>query len=246
MASGVKRRLDQDTKKCCKIVKGKHIRFRTWYGSFFDFSILWYFFGRLVPLCHNRCKSTWLTFRDSIPGLMLLTMPMKAFPSRQLLPKSRTSMPNLSVTCEGSGNKVCSFVQRKLIDRAGRPNVRPCITGQDCASCKQLEVHGQSKMFYSSLVILLIHYINSLISTNYLWPAPLEQRLLGAHLPLFLHGGAPRLVAAARGAARRGHGRRAVPEPVAELLQDARVLFNLETCHSLKVTPKHNICHLYG
>ena len=48
MASGVKRRLDQDTKKCCKIEKGKVSDFIiTW--DIFYFSILRYFFGFLVP-----------------------------------------------------------------------------------------------------------------------------------------------------------------------------------------------------
>ena len=54
---------------------------------------------------------TWLLVLESVylfallriinysPGLMLLTMPRNAFPSRQLLPKSSTSMPNLLVTC---------------------------------------------------------------------------------------------------------------------------------------------------
>jgi len=38
-------------------------------------------------------------FKQFLPGLMLLTMPRKAFPSRQLRPKSFTSMPKRLVTC---------------------------------------------------------------------------------------------------------------------------------------------------
>ena len=58
-------------------------------------------------------------------------------------------------------------------------------------------------------------------------PAPLKQRLLGAHLPLFLDGGAAGLVAPTR-AQRSGHRRGPVPSNrLAKLLQDARVLLNL-------------------
>ena len=53
--------------------------------------------SRLSPASSK--KGTRWCFCCFLPGLMLLTIPRKAFPSLQLRPKSLTSMPNLSVTC---------------------------------------------------------------------------------------------------------------------------------------------------